>query len=128
MKVSHSHSVHEDACQPATRAPEARISGIGKDIFEHVRNLLVCATLMALGLIARQRSEDLLGGSLLKGITGWGVIAVAAALALLNLQIGVDRLRSWKHWKLWSAVLLAGYVVIALRVLEVMTLLRVEGK
>jgi hypothetical protein len=114
--------------EPAPTNTDVKIEAIAKDVFELVRNLLACATLMALGLLARSRSEDLLGGSLFKGVIGWGVIALAAALALLNLWIGVIRLRRWKLWRLWSVVLLAAYVLIAVRVLELMALIRLEGK
>ena len=114
--------------EPAATSAGVKIEAIAKGIFEHARNLLMCATLLALGLVARTRSDDLLGGSLLKGVTGWGVIAVATALALLNLVMGVIRLRQWKHWKLWSAALLAAYAVIALRVVEIMALVRLPGK
>jgi hypothetical protein len=117
-------NVHE----PVPTNADVKIEAIAKDVFELVRNLLACATLMALGLVARSRSEDLLGGSLLRGVIGWGVIALAAALALLNLRIEVIRLRRWKLWRLWSVVLLVAYVLIALRVLELMALVRLEGK
>jgi len=110
----------------ATR--NARVQAIARDILEHFRNLLVCATLLALGLVARSRSGDLHGSSLIQGVIGWGVIAVAATLTLLNLWLGVNRLRQWKHWKLWSGLLLAAYVLIAVRVLEVMALVHLEGK
>src|SRR6266516_3940852 len=111
---------------PATR--DTRTETVVRDILEHFRNLLMVATLLALGLVARNRSGDLLGSSLIKGTIGWGVIAVATALALLNLWIGVNRLKQWKHWKLWSALLLAAYVLIASRVMEVMALLQLERK
>jgi hypothetical protein len=113
---------------PLPTTPDTRLQAIGKDILEHFRNLLMCATLLALGLLARRRSGDLLGGALIQGFIGWGVITVAAALALLNLWSGVNRLKQWKQWKLWSVVLLAAYLVIAMRVLEVMALVKLEGK
>ena len=109
-------------------ARNAEIQAIAKDILEHFRNLLVCATLLALGLVARSRSGELLGSALIEGVIGWGVIAVAVALTLLNLWMGVNRLRQRKRWKLWSGLLLAAYVLIAVRVLEVMALVHLEGK
>jgi hypothetical protein len=114
--------------EPTATKADARLQAIAKDVFEHARNLLMCATLLALGLVARTRSGDLLGASLLKEAIGWGVITVAAALALLNLWIGVLRLRQWKHWQLWSVVLLATYAAIALRLVEILALVRLQGK
>ena len=113
---------------PSSITRDARIQAVARDILEHFRNLLLCATLLALGLVAHNRSDELLGGSLIKAGVGWGVITVAAALGLLNLWTGVSRLRQWKHWKLWSGLLLAAYVLIAVRVLEIMALVHLEGK
>jgi len=105
---------------------DAGVQAIARDTLMHFRNLLMCATLLALGLVARSRSEELLGRSLIKGAIGWGVIAVAAALALLNLWSGVNRLKQWRQWKFWSVLLLAAYVLIVARVLEVMALVHLE--
>ena len=119
-----------EAASPANRHAEARtsremrIQAVSKDIFEHARNLLTCATLLALGVVARNRPRDLFGSSLLEGAIGWGVITGAAVLGLLNLWTGTNRLKQWKHWKLWSGVMLAAYVLVAARVLEVMALIR----
>jgi hypothetical protein len=88
----------------------------------------MCATLLALGLVARSRSSDLLGAALFEGLIGWGVIALAAFLAMLNLWIGVNRLKQWKHWKMFSVVLFAAYVMIAHRVLEIVALIHLDGK
>jgi hypothetical protein len=112
---------------PTTQS-DTQVQTIARDVFEHARNLVLCATLLGLGLAARERSADLLGASVFQGIIGWGVLAVAAALALLNLWVGVSRLKHWKHWKLWSLVLLAVYGIIAVRVMEVMALLQQQGK
>ena len=120
--------LNSDMHEPAPTTTDVKLESIAKDVFEHTRNLLVCATLMALGFVARSRSGDVLGGSLIEPAIGWGVIAVAAALALLNLRIGVNRLKRWKHWRLWSAVLLAAYILIAVRILEIMALVRLQGK
>lgn len=113
--------------EPAATNADVRIEAIAKDVFEHARNLLVCATLMALGTVARSRSGELLGSSLIEGVIGWGVIALAVALAMLNLRIGIIRLRPWKRWRLWSVVLLALYAFIAVRIVEIMALLRLEA-
>ena len=112
---------------PSPLTPGTRIQTVSRELFEHVRNLLTCATLLALGLVARDRSGDLLGSSLIKGTIGWGVIALATALALLNLWMGLSRLKQWKHWKLCSVVLLTAYVFIATRVMEVTALVQLKG-
>lgn len=114
--------------EPSATTRAAGIQVIARDILEHFRNLLLCATLLALGLVAHSRSGDLFGGLLVQTGIGWGVIAVAAALALLNLWLGVNRLKQWKRWKLWSGLLLAAYALIAARVLEVMALVHLEWK
>lgn len=105
-----------------------RIQSIARDVFEHARNLVLCATLLGLGLVARERSADLLGASRFQGVIGWGVIAVAASLALLNLLVGVIRFKDWKHWKLWSVGLLALYGLITTRIMEAMALLHLHGR
>ena len=107
---------------------ENHIQSIARDVFEHARNLVLCATLLGLGLVARERSADLMGAAIFQGIIGWGVIVVAALLALLNLWVGVIRLKAWKHWKLWSVALLAVYGLIVMRVMEVVALLHLRGK
>ena len=112
----------------STTTRDSGAQTIARDILEHFRNLLLCATLLALGLVARSRSGDLLGGSLVKAGVGWGVIAVATALAVLNLWVGVNRLKQWRRWKLWGGLLVAAYVLIAVRVLEVMALVHLEEK
>ena len=113
---------------PKPAMDEARIQAAAKVILEHFRNLLMCATLLALGLVARSRPAEVLGGSLIKGFTGWGVITLAAGLAIINLWAGVDRLRHWKHWRLWCGFLLGAYALLAARVIEVMALIHLEGK
>lgn len=115
-----------DANPPAELA--ARMDAIAHDAFEQVRNILTCATLLALGMVARNRSADLLGSTLIKGFIGWGIITLAATLALMNLWMGVRRLKRWKRWKLWSALLFLAYVTIAERVLEVMAMIHLQAK
>ena len=111
---------------PVPASCDTRIQAVGKDILEHFRNLLMCATLLALGLVARNKSRDLVGSSLIDGVIGWGVIAVAAALALLNMWTGVNRLKQWNHWKFWSVMFLVAYVAIGARVMEVIALVHLE--
>ena len=113
---------------PAPTSRDARFQAICRDILEHFRNLLFIAMLLALGLVARRRSADLVGAPLLEDVIGWGVIAVAVVLALVNLWLGASKLKQWRHWRLWSSVLLVTYVLIALRVMEVMALVQLGRK
>ena len=113
---------------PLSTGREARQLAVARLIFEHARNLVLCATLLALGLAARRRSGDLLGGAFCQAAVGWGVVAAAAALALLNFWTGVTQLKQWQHWKLWSGLLLAAYLAVTARVMEVMTVLKLDGR
>jgi hypothetical protein len=106
----------------ARRSTEGQ--SIGREILEHFRNLLFSATLLGLGLVARRRSADLFGAPMFEAVIGCGIIAVAAVLALINLWLGVSRLKQWKHWRLWSVLLLAVYAAIALRIVEVMAMVQ----
>lgn len=71
--------------------------GLTKNIFDHVRNYLMCAFLMATGTYAMKYGSGGLLDIVTSEFTGVGIIALGFILALLNLYDGIYRMSKFKH-------------------------------
>jgi hypothetical protein len=99
-------------------------AGLAKAVFDHARNYLVCAFVLAIGLQEMNpETESMLGLSY--KYSGIGVIALAGFLILLNLADGIRRISSVKHHSLLITGLVAVYIFFSLRVVEMALSFRV---
>ena len=90
--------------------------GILDSIFNHVRNLLYCSILLAIGVSAMRSTSDLSQFGTLTGITGIGCIIAGFLLTLLSLADGVYRLSRYRYSVIANSGLIIMYVLIVLRV------------
>jgi len=93
--------------------------GLPKAIFDHLRNFLMCAFLLAIGTTEFHTHKVTTLGLLPAWFSGVGIIAVASLLFLLNLVDGIRRLARLKFQLLLSIGLIAIYVLFAIRVVEI---------
>ncbi|MEB0045686.1 MULTISPECIES: hypothetical protein [unclassified Pseudomonas] len=88
-------------------------------VFDNIKNLLVCALLLAAGTNALHSDHLMFLGMLGSNLTGWGLIAVSALLMLLNVSDGVRRLSRLRYHTVFQIILFLIYLVLAVRVVEI---------
>ena len=92
---------------------------IVKPIFDHMRNLLMCATVFAVGAYVMRNPSKAFVNEALEQCAGIGIITVAAILTFLNLADGVHRLTRAGYNVFWRLLFLALYTFMSLRILLV---------
>lgn len=97
---------------------------LSTQIFDNVKNLLVCALLFAAGTNALLGQQKLLIGVFASSVAGWGLIIVSTLLMLLNVSDGIRRLAKLRYHLALQLLLILVYVVIAERVVEIVWVLR----
>lgn len=95
-------------------------NGLSKEVFDHIRNYLICAFLLALGTSEFREHS---GTFTFTGITPsqyHGVIAIVLSvmLLLLNFFDGIRKLSKAKHHLLFIILLTGIYLFISYRVIE----------
>lgn len=92
--------------------------GAIKQVFDHVRNFMICAFILAVGTTELRQQEDQFFSMAPSGFSGSGVIAIAVILIFFNLYDGIRRIsRSKYHWVLIVALILV-YLFMSMRVVE----------
>lgn len=94
--------------------------GLVKDVFDHIRNFLYAATILAAGSFSARHDEQALYGLIISENLGIGIILFGIFLMLLNLYGGLRRLSKLNHPVLLSILLTLIYVLASIRVVEVM--------
>ena len=87
-------------------------------VFDNVKNLLVCALLFAAGSNALNGNQQIFLGLWGSQLTGLGLIVVSAVLMLMNISDGLHRLAKLRYHALLQAFFCLLYLVIAVRVVE----------
>ncbi len=95
-----------------------------KYLFDCVRNLTMCALLLAAGVYAINYSGVSVFGSFFQDAPGWTVIMLAAVLAVLNLWDWILMLRSLKLHLLWVTLATLLYVLVSVRIIELILAMR----
>ena len=95
-----------------------------KAVFDHIRNLLMCALLIAAGVFEGQQRIGLISDFNTSPFVGWGLIFIGVVLALINLRVGLSQLSKLAYHRLWMALVLAAYVVASVRAVVVLTAFR----
>ncbi|MCO8309352.1 hypothetical protein [Pseudomonas mandelii] len=88
-------------------------------VFDNIKNLLVCALLFAAGSNALHSDHSLFLGLLASSLTGWGLIAVSGILMLLSVSDGLRRLSRLPYHTAFQIILFLIYLILALRVVEI---------
>ena len=90
-------------------------AGLCKDVFDHVRNFLMCSLLFAAGFYSLRYPPRFVLASWFGESAGWTIIVMAALLMLLTLADGIARISSLKHKKTLIMLLILIYVFVSLR-------------
>ena len=92
--------------------------GAIKLVFDHVRNYMICAFILAVGTTELRQQEAQFFDLIPPGYAGLGVIAIALLLICINLYDGIRRIsRSRYHVALISALIIV-YLFLSIRVVE----------
>ena len=94
-------------------------SGKSKQLFNHVKNLVIFSLLLALGTNDLHQHKSNIYGIFPSKYLGIGVIALALFLILLNLYDGIRKLSKLEHHKLLTFFLILLYIFLTVRVVEV---------
>lgn len=95
-----------------------------KSIFENLKNLVLCALLIAAGLFEHENSTGFMGWIAMDRILGAGLIVFGFALALLNLREGISQLAKLPFRRISMTLLSCVYVLASARLIIVMTAFR----
>jgi len=88
-------------------------------IFDNIKNLLVCSLLFAAGTNALGGQGSLFMGLAVSDLTGWGLIAVSAVLLVLNISDGLRRMAKMRHHLLIQLLVFVLYILVAERIVEI---------
>jgi hypothetical protein len=109
------------------RTNNALQRGVPKQIFDHIRNYLICAMLLAVGINEFKENTSLLFGLISSKYSGIGAIGIACMLIALNLYDGIRRLSGFKYHLILTVCLVSLYVIMSGRLVEMMLNFRIEG-
>ncbi len=98
---------------------EALKNGLSKEIFDHVRNYLICALILAIGANEFNQHESSTYGFISSEFSGVGVIALALILMFINFYDGIRRISSVKFHNLFIIILALMYLFVSLRIVEI---------
>jgi len=94
-------------------------SGLCSQVFDNVKNLLVCALLFAAGTNTLAGTRELFLGVMASSVAGWGLILVSALLMAVNISDGIHRLAKLRYHLVLQLLLFLVYVLVAARVVEI---------
>ena len=92
---------------------------LSTQIFDNVKNLLVCALLFAAGTNTLLGQRELFLGFFASTVAAWGLITLSAVLVLLNVSDGIRRLAKLRYHLALQVVLILVYLIVAERVVEI---------
>lgn len=96
-----------------------------KDLFDHVRNLLMATVIIAAGAhVIKQAVTIELPGVLYDEFAGYVVLAIGALLAVLNALNGLHQLNK-QHWHMGIRIaVIVLYVVATVRLIQFVVVFR----
>lgn len=92
--------------------------GVIKDVFDNLRNFLVCALLFAAGNNALYGESRLFLGLFVTHLAGWGMICLATILMLLNICDGLKKLSKLRYHVAFQVLVCLFYIIMAERIVE----------
>ena len=91
--------------------------GLSKDIFDHLRNYLMGAFLLAIGTHELRHSDSMLFGLIQSSsVEGIGVVGAAIVFLFINFYDGVKRISRSEYHRALIAGFVAVYLFFSLRV------------
>ena len=92
--------------------------GVSKQVFDHVRNYMICAFILAIGTTELREEHSQLFGLIPPGYSGLGVIALGLMLIIFNLYDGIRRIANSRYHSAFIAILVLLYLLLTARVVE----------
>lgn len=93
-------------------------NGLTKAIFDHIRNFLICAFLLAIGANELRDQSSVLLGFFPSKFSGMGVIGISCLLILLNLYDGARKISKTEYNVMFIVGLVVLYLFVSVRVIE----------
>lgn len=104
--------------KPIDSLNNALDNGAIKQIFDHVRNFMIAAFILAIGTTEFRQQEHQFFYFIPPGYAGLGVIGFASVLILLNLYDGIRRISKSKYHLSLTLGLVLLYLFLSVRVVE----------
>lgn len=92
--------------------------GLCANVFDNVKNLIVCALLFAAGTSALHAEHPVFLGLMGAKVTGSGLIAISALLMFLNISDALHRVAQLRYHMVLQLALWAFYLIVAVRMVE----------
>jgi hypothetical protein len=92
--------------------------GAIKQVFDHVRNYMICAFILAVGTTELRQAESQFFDLIPAGSSGIGVIVIGVCLICFNLYDGIRRISRSKYHSVLTVTLIILYLFFSVRVVE----------
>ena len=92
--------------------------GLAKNVFDHIRNLLICTFLLAVGTTEYREHTSRVFGFFNSEYSGTGVIGISILLIFLNFYDGIRKIFRTKFHIIFSILFTVIYVFISIRLVE----------
>lgn len=93
-------------------------NGLSKTVFDHLRNFLIAAFLLAVGTNELKEHTNLFFNLIPGHFSGIGIIVIAVTLIALNLYDGIRKISKNEHHLLFTLTLVILYIFLAVRVVQ----------
>jgi len=93
-------------------------AGLSKTVFDHFRNFLMCAFILAIGANELKQHTSHFFGLVPSSYSGIGVIVISCLLILLNLYDGIRKISKFKYHIILIICLIIIYLFFSIRVVE----------
>ena len=93
-------------------------NNLSKAIFDHLRNVLFCSFLLAIGLVGVKNNTGIFFDKIQMNYSGIGFVGLSFILFCLNLYDGIRQISKLKYHFFLTIFLIVFYVVFTMRVVE----------
>ena len=93
-------------------------NGLSKEVFDHVRNYLICALLLAIGTTELREHSSTFFGIFSVKYSGVALVGLSVLLISLNLYDGIRKLSKFKYHLILEITLIVLYIFLSIRVTE----------
>ncbi len=93
-------------------------NNLSKAVFDHLRNILFCSFLLAIGLLEVKNNTGIFFDKIQMNYSGISFVGLALLLFCLNLYDGIRKISKFKYHLGLTIILIIFYVVMSMRVVE----------
>ena len=93
-------------------------NNLSKAIFDHLRNILICSFLLAIGIVEVKNNTGIFFDKIQMNYSGIVFVGVSFLLFCLNLYDGIRKISKFKYHIGITIILIIFYVVMSMRVVE----------